>query len=70
MVSCLSSTNFLKVIRDLEFEQVALVLPMVLNPKTKLVMSINLLIVVILTMSAKRKEVVEMGKGRDRQPCP
>lgn len=43
---------------------------MVLNPKTKLVMSIKLLIVVILTMFAKRKEVVEMGQGRDRQRCP
>ena len=38
---------------------------MVLSPKTKSVMSISLLIILILTISAKRKTVVDMGKGKD-----
>lgn len=40
---------------------------MVWNQKTKLVRTICPLIVVILTMSAKRKAVVKMGEGRDMQ---
>lgn len=67
MIACFSSTNFLKVNWDLEFEQVALVLPMVWSPKSELVMSVSRLSVIILTTSAKRKEEVGMGKGRDMQ---
>lgn len=70
MISCFSSTHVLKVIWDLEVGQVALVLPMVWSQKTKLVMSISPLIVVILTTSAKRKEVGKMREGRDMQQSP
>lgn len=66
MISHFSSTNFLEVIWDLEFEQVALISSMTLSLKTKLVMSISL---PILTISAERK-FVEIGKGRDMEESP